>query len=88
MAVVFGAEEKVTVEDLVCLRVNILWMGLDKRWRLTYHSCDQDSDHPHVETVVILLHSNKKLWGFEHAGADAEVVLLSGVVELGETPVN
>lgn len=65
---------------------------------MTYNTLDEFDHHtlklrsgsdrkkrpdPHSNLIV-----HKKLWSFKVAGGDSDVVLLSWVVKLGQTPVN
>jgi hypothetical protein len=53
-----------------------------------YQSSIHGTQTPHIERIVVVLHVNQQLRTFEIARSDANIVVLVGVIEFGETPIN
>ena len=62
--------------------------SLEEGLALEDHTCKHAAKRPDVERVVISLEVNEELGSLEVAGGDANIVLLSGVVELSKTPID
>ena len=52
------------------------------------HGCKHGTQGPQIERVVVLLVVYKQFGALEIAGSNTDIVLGSGVVELGQAPVN
>ncbi len=55
---------------------------------IPHHAGQHAAKAPHVQGVVVLLVVNQELWTLEVPRGHSDVVLLSWVVELSQTPVN
>lgn len=52
------------------------------------HGGEHGSQTPHVEAVIVLLEIDQKLRTLEVSGGNSDVVFGTGVVELGQAPIN
>jgi hypothetical protein len=52
------------------------------------HGCEHSSERPEIKRVVVFLVVDEQLGTLEVTGCDAYIVLSSGVVELGKTPID
>lgn len=66
----------------------IVVLTLEKGFLLEYHAGEHAAERPNVQRVIIDLQVDEELGALEIAGGDAHIVLLSRVVELGQTPVD
>ena len=78
-----SAEHLGNLDELI-----VVITALEERLTLEDHTSKHAAERPDVERVVVGLEVNEQLWSLEVAGSDAHVVLLTGVVELGQTPIN
>ena len=53
-----------------------------------YHAGKHTPQTPHVQTVIVFLEIDQQLGTLEVPRGDPDVVFRSGVVELGETPID
>lgn len=97
--VVVGVEGHVVLvdigEELVCAEhlrdldeLVIVVLTLEEGLLLEDHACEHAAERPDIEGVVVSLQVDEQLGALEVAGGHAHVVLLSGVVELGKTPID
>jgi hypothetical protein len=80
---VFCSQDLRNLDELVRVAV-----AMEKWFPSKDHRCKHGAQRPHVERVVILLKIYEKLWPFEIARRDAHIILGTGVVELGEAPID
>lgn len=78
-----GAEDLGDLDELV--RVGV---AVEEGLLAEDHGGEHGAQAPHVQAVVVLLEVDEQLRAFEVAGSDADIILGSGMVELGQAPVN
>ena len=97
--VVVGVQGHVVLVDvgkqLICAehlgdldQLVIVILALEEGLLLEDHACEHAAQRPNIERVVVGLEVDEELGSLEVAGGDADVVLLAGVVELGEAPID
>jgi len=77
------AEELRNFNELV-----VVVLALEERFLLEDHASEHASERPNIEGVVVHLQFNQQLGSLEVARSDTDVVLLTGMVKLGETPID
>lgn len=82
-------EELLSAENFRDLdQLIVVVASLEEGFTLEDHSSEHAAERPNVERVVVSLQVNEKLGSFEVAGGHSHVVLLTGMVKLGETPID
>ena len=82
-------KELISAKDLGDLdELVIVILALEERLLLEDHSGEHASKGPNVKRVIVLLEVDQKLWALKISGSDAHIVLLTWMVELGQTPIN
>lgn len=66
----------------------IVVLALEERLLLEDHAREHAPKRPNVERVIVGLQVDEELGALEIAGGDSYVVLLAGVVKLGEAPID
>jgi hypothetical protein len=61
---------------------------LEEGFFLEDHASEHAAERPDIEGVVVGLKVNKQFGSLEVTTGDANIVLLAGVIELSETPIN
>mmetsp|Transcript_7094 Transcript_7094/g.22720 ORF Transcript_7094/g.22720 Transcript_7094/m.22720 type:complete len:290 (-) Transcript_7094:544-1413(-) len=80
---VFGAEHAGNLAQLVCIVA-----AVEERFSAEDDAGEDAPGGPKVERIVVVLHVGEQLGPLKVAGGHADVVVLVGVVELGEAPVD
>jgi len=80
---VVGAKNLGNLDELVGVAV-----AMEEGLLAEDHGGKHGAETPHVQAVVVLLEVDEQLRALEVAGGDADVVLGTWVVELGQTPVD
>lgn len=78
-----GAEHLGDLDQLV-----IVVLTLEEGLLLEYHASEHAAEGPDVEGVIVGLQVDEQLGALEVAGGHAHVILLAGVVELSESPID
>ena len=66
----------------------VVVLSLEEGLSLEHHPCEHAAQAPNVKCVVVCLMINQQLWSFEVARGHSHIILLIGMVELSETPVD
>jgi hypothetical protein len=82
-------EEFISAEDLSDLnQLIIVILALEEGLLLEDHTCEHAPERPDVKRVIVSLQVNKELWPFEIPASYSNIVLLTRVIELSESPIN
>jgi len=82
-------EKFISSEDLSDLnQLIIVILALEEGLLLEDHTCEHAPERPDVKRVIVSLQVDKEFWPFEIPASYSNIVLLTRVIELSESPVN
>ena len=82
-------KELVCTQDICDLhQLVIVVLAMEKGFDLEDKGAQHTAQAPQIQTVIVHLHVDQKLWALKVATGHPDIVLGSGVIKFSQTPVN